>query len=42
MCGRPKGMKMDSAGRLVVADAYLGILRVDVNTGGLEVLADSV
>ncbi|XP_012944585.2 adipocyte plasma membrane-associated protein [Aplysia californica] len=39
-CGRPKGMKVDSSGRLVVADAYNGILRIDVDSGETEVLVD--
>ena len=32
-CGRPLGMKFDPDGYLVVCDAYLGLFRVDVDTG---------
>jgi sugar lactone lactonase YvrE len=39
--GRPLGMKVDSAGRLIVADAERGLLSVTPN-GDVEVLADSV
>ncbi|XP_046359290.2 adipocyte plasma membrane-associated protein-like isoform X1 [Haliotis rufescens] len=37
-CGRPKGMKVDQDGFLVVADAYKGLLRVNVTTGEIETL----
>ncbi|XP_059150785.1 adipocyte plasma membrane-associated protein-like [Physella acuta] len=40
-CGRPKGLKMDAAGRLIVADSYMGILQLDVVTGQVQVLVDS-
>ena len=40
-CGRPKGMKVDARGDLVVVDAYKGILRVDLDTGHVETLLDS-
>ncbi|KAI4466958.1 strictosidine synthase-related [Holotrichia oblita] len=33
ICGRPLGMKFDKDGTLIVADAYYGIYRVNVNTG---------
>jgi sugar lactone lactonase YvrE len=36
--GRPLGMKLDPAGRLVVCDGYKGLLRVSMN-GAIEVLA---
>ena len=32
-CGRPAGMRFDKDGRLVVADVYLGIFRVDFKKG---------
>ena len=34
-------MKVDADGRLVVADSYMGILRVDVITGHVETLLGS-
>lgn len=34
ICGRPLGMRMDNEGYLVVADAYLGIFKINVATGG--------
>lgn len=37
--GRPLGLAWDRDGRLIVADAVEGLLRVDVGTGELEVLA---
>ena len=33
VCGRPLGMRFDNKGKLIVADAYLGIFRVNVDTG---------
>lgn len=33
ICGRPLGMKFDQNGKLIVADAYFGLLRVDVEKG---------
>jgi sugar lactone lactonase YvrE len=39
--GRPLGMQLDAAGRLIVADAIRGILAVS-GTGEIEVLTDSV
>lgn len=32
-CGRPLGMRFDRQGALIVADAYLGIFKVNVKTG---------
>ncbi|GFO21761.1 adipocyte plasma membrane-associated protein [Plakobranchus ocellatus] len=40
-CGRPKGMAVDADGRLLVVDAYKGILGVDLNSGHVEVLLDN-
>lgn len=39
--GRPLGMQLDAAGRLIVADGLRGLLAV-TDDGGLEVLTDSV
>ncbi|GIY27421.1 adipocyte plasma membrane-associated protein [Caerostris darwini] len=33
ICGRPLGLTFNKAGRLFVADAYLGLLSIDINTG---------
>ncbi|KAK0063243.1 adipocyte plasma membrane-associated protein [Biomphalaria pfeifferi] len=41
LCGRPKGMKLDSEGYLIVADSYKGILKVNVDTGDKQVLLDN-
>lgn len=38
VCGRPLGMKFDRAGALYVADAYLGVFKVNVSTGQSEQL----
>ncbi|RUS84882.1 hypothetical protein EGW08_007351 [Elysia chlorotica] len=40
-CGRPKGMKLDARGDLIVVDAYKGLLRVDLDSGRVETLLDS-
>lgn len=40
--GRPLGLEFDPEGRLVVCDAELGLLRVDLATGATETLVDSV
>jgi sugar lactone lactonase YvrE len=41
--GRPLGVQWDPVGgRLLVADAYRGLLAVDVTTGAVTVLADAV
>jgi sugar lactone lactonase YvrE len=40
--GRPLGLEIDPDGRLVVCDAKLGLLRVDLATGATETLLDSV
>jgi sugar lactone lactonase YvrE len=37
--GRPLGMEFDAAGRLIVADAFRGLLAIDAN-GSVTVLAD--
>lgn len=37
--GRPLGLHMDAQGRLLVADAFEGLLRVDPDSGAIEVLA---
>ncbi|XP_045172288.2 adipocyte plasma membrane-associated protein-like isoform X2 [Mercenaria mercenaria] len=37
-CGRPLGMRMDKDGYLIVADAYLGLFKVNVATGDKTVL----
>lgn len=33
ICGRPLGMKFDSAGNLYVADAYYGVFKYDIRSG---------
>lgn len=38
--GRPLGVLWDPAGRLLIADAYRGLLALDVETGAVTVLAD--
>jgi sugar lactone lactonase YvrE len=40
--GRPLGVELDGDGRLIVCDAYRGLLRVDPRDGRLEVLVDAV
>jgi sugar lactone lactonase YvrE len=40
--GRPLGLELDPDGRLVVCDAKLGLLRVDLGSGAVETLVDSV
>src|SRR5690606_9948533 len=40
--GRPLGLEFLPGGRLLVCVAGLGLLAVDVDTGGVEVLADTV
>ncbi|XP_076464184.1 adipocyte plasma membrane-associated protein-like [Babylonia areolata] len=40
-CGRPYGMRLDKEGYLLVADAYLGIFRVNVATGAAVQLLSS-
>ncbi|XP_052767700.1 adipocyte plasma membrane-associated protein-like [Mya arenaria] len=37
-CGRPLGMRIDADGYLIVADAYLGLFKVNVATGDKTVL----
>ncbi|KAK6180849.1 hypothetical protein SNE40_008827 [Patella caerulea] len=37
-CGRPLGMRLDHNGYLVVADAYLGLFKVNVATGDVHSL----
>lgn len=40
-CGRPLGMRFAPDGKLIVADAYYGIYRVNVDKGTFEVLVSS-
>lgn len=40
--GRPLGLELDLDGRLLVCDAHRGLLRVDVATGVVEKITDSV
>ncbi len=35
LCSYPLGTRFDAKGKLIVADSYGGILRVDVDTGTL-------
>ncbi len=37
--GRPLGLEFSGAGKLLIADAYGGLLRLDVKTGKVETLA---
>ena len=39
VCGRPLGMDFDRQGRLVVADMFMGVYRVDVDRGTMQVRA---
>nr|CAI5821469.1 unnamed protein product [Callosobruchus analis] len=38
ICGRPLGIQFDKNGKLIVADAYYGLFRVNVETGDRELL----
>ncbi|XP_076315762.1 adipocyte plasma membrane-associated protein-like [Tachypleus tridentatus] len=38
ICGRPLGLRFDKKGNLYVADAYYGILMVNVKSGSVETL----
>jgi sugar lactone lactonase YvrE len=40
--GRPLGIEIDPDGRLLVCDARRGVLRVDVDSGGVEQITDRV
>ncbi|MFN8196608.1 MAG: SMP-30/gluconolactonase/LRE family protein [Nocardioidaceae bacterium] len=40
--GRPLGLEIDADGRLLVCDARRGLLHVDPQTGGVELVADEV
>lgn len=40
-CGRPLGMRLGKDGKLYVLDAYLGLFKVDTNTGQVEMLLSS-
>jgi sugar lactone lactonase YvrE len=40
--GRPLGIEIEADGRLLVCDADRGLLRVDVGTGSVETVVDSV
>ncbi|CAC5424627.1 APMAP [Mytilus coruscus] len=41
ICGRPKGMKIDNNGDLLVLDSYTGLYKVKVETGEKELLVSS-
>ncbi|XP_063444225.1 adipocyte plasma membrane-associated protein-like [Mytilus trossulus] len=41
ICGRPKGMKIDKNGDLLVLDSYTGLYKVNVQTGEKEFLVSS-
>ncbi|XP_013778705.1 adipocyte plasma membrane-associated protein-like isoform X2 [Limulus polyphemus] len=38
ICGRPLGLRFDKKGNLYVADAYYGILMVNIDSGSVETL----
>ena len=40
--GRPLGIEIDLDGRLLVCDAHRGVLRVDVRSGAIEAVTDSL
>ncbi|KAK3858418.1 hypothetical protein Pcinc_035392 [Petrolisthes cinctipes] len=40
VCGRPLGLRFAADGRLLVADCYLGLFAIDVDTGEKEALFD--
>jgi sugar lactone lactonase YvrE len=40
--GRPLGVEVDQAGRLVVCDAVRGLLRVEPSSGRIEILVDHI
>ncbi|MEP9365344.1 SMP-30/gluconolactonase/LRE family protein [Nocardioides sp. CN2-186] len=40
--GRPLGIEIDLDGRLLVCDAHRGVLRVDVRSGAVEAVTDSL
>ena len=41
VCGRPKGMKIDRNGDLLVLDSYKGLYKVNVTTGQKQLLVSS-
>jgi len=41
ICGRPLGLRFDASGNLFVANAYKGLLKVDIKTGKIETLYSS-
>ncbi|XP_071962081.1 adipocyte plasma membrane-associated protein-like [Antedon mediterranea] len=41
ICGRPLGLKFESENQLLVADAYLGIFRLNVKTGKFKHLVEN-
>ncbi|KAK7082339.1 hypothetical protein SK128_004053 [Halocaridina rubra] len=41
ICGRPLGMRFAPDGRLIIADAYLGLFALNVDTGEKERLVDT-
>lgn len=40
--GRPLGLEIDVDGRLLVCDAYKGLLRVEIASGAIEAVTDSI
>lgn len=41
LCGRPKAMKFDSEGNLVLVDSHKGLLKVHIANGEVETLVSS-
>ncbi|XP_035282425.1 adipocyte plasma membrane-associated protein [Anguilla anguilla] len=41
VCGRPHGLRLDSEGQLIVADSYLGLFRVNPQSGEKTLLLSS-
>ncbi|KAI1888464.1 hypothetical protein AGOR_G00185420 [Albula goreensis] len=41
VCGRPHGVRLDQHGQLIVADSYLGLFRVDPQSGEKTLLLSS-
>ena len=40
-CSRPLGLYFNSAGNLIVADPFKGLLEINVTTGGKHLLAEN-
>jgi sugar lactone lactonase YvrE len=40
--GRPLGLELDGDGRLLVCDAHRGVLRIDIASGAVEAVTDSL